>query len=225
MKSYSSMDIIAENILKKELQTKKEETEAKEQKRKRDVEHEKEVQKRKDKELQTINKKIAYLNDEKTNLLTRIEEYKNPIAISFIGDESVLADKYISLKEKTKTVQNDRDTIRVNTLSITQIFLTKLSATLFFIFILIRLASENTELIESFVFVSIFQSIFGASMMTLYIDLVLQDYPLVIAISYIIAISFKNYDSFYLNSTRTKLFTAFGFFIIGLFVSSMLFSY
>lgn len=225
MRPFSSLNIIAENLLKKDEQSKQAEREAEEKRRSEDLEHEKRTQKLNEKEVQVINKKIDFLNSEKENLMNCIDESVNPLVISFIGDENVVADKYIHLKNKIEAVQNDRNNIRVNSLSITQIFLAKLSATLFFIFILIRLASENTELIESFVFISIFQNIFGASMMTLYIDLVLQDYPLVIAISYIIAISFKNYDSFYLNTTRTKLFFTFGFFIAGLFVSSMLFSY
>lgn len=225
MRPFSSVNIIAENLLKKDEQLQQEKREAEEKTLKEKIEHEKNVQKLKEKELLIINKKVDFLNDERADVLTRIENCVNPIAISFIGDENIVADKYIHLKNKIQIVQNDRDNIRAVSLNITQIMLAKLSATLFFIFLLIRLASENTELIESFVFISIFQGIFGISMMTLYIDLVLQDYPLVIAISYIIAISFKNYDSFYLNSTRTKLFFAFGFFVMGLFVSSMLFSY
>ncbi|WP_428739384.1 hypothetical protein [Sulfurimonas sp.] len=225
MRPFSSINILRENLIQQNAEHEQRKQQLEEQKLKDKIEHEKQVQKLKEKEQEMIHKKIAFLDEEKNNILSRIKECHTPVVISFLGNENAVADKYIQLKKQIQTVEIARDEMKAISLSILQIFLAKLSATLFFIFLLVRLASENTELLENFVFISIAQMLFGESMMTLYIDLVLQDFPLVIAISYIIAISFKSYKNFYLNTTRTKLFIAFGVFIFGMFLSSILFAY
>jgi hypothetical protein len=225
MRPFRSLSIIANNIIKQDVKLQQEQREAAEKKHQEDIEYEKRAQKLKEQDRKMLKEKITFLEKERNDLLKHIEDYTNSVTISFIGEEEVVADEYIYLKDTIQTVTQSRDNTRVNSLTKVQILLAELAATAFFIFILIRLASENDDLLYSFVFLSIFQGIFGESMMTLYADLVLQDYPLVLAISYIIAISFKDYDSFYSTKIRKKLFYALGFFIIGLFVSSMLFSY
>lgn len=96
---------------------------------------------------------------------------------------------------------------------------------IFFIFILTRLAADNISLLESFVMLSVFRELYGVSKISLFADMVLQDYLIVLAISFIIAVSFKNSEAFFDAKLKTKLLYGFGIGIVGLFISSMLFTY
>ena len=133
--------------------------------------------------------------------------------------------KYVELKDRVETARSNMLENRASVVNIWYILLAKMSGTLFFIFILIRLAGEERDLIASFTFIPIFRMIFGYSDMLLFIDFFFQDIFIVTAISFLIAFGFKNYSSFFENETRTNLYLLFGFSILGLFLSSMLFAY
>lgn len=225
MKNYNYLKALSENFFKDESQRKQEERDSEEINRQNDLDYEERSMKLQKKEQDLAKKKIVIFKEEESVLLEDIKCTKSPVNINFDGNEDLVADRYIHLKKSIPILEIKRDEIRAESLSKAQIILAEFAATAFFIFILTRLAADNIDLIKSFVFVSTFENLYGLSTMTLYADMVLQDYPIVLAISYIAAISFKNNDGFFHPKLKTKLLYAFGFFIIGLFVSSMLFSY
>jgi hypothetical protein len=179
----------------------------------------------KDEEREKRTKKIEYLEAKQTNLLSNIRNIKNPVVISFSADEQIAGKKYKELKNKVDATRLELLNIRHSVLKPWQIFLTKVCTTVFFIFILSRLAGENKELIESLTFIDVFQNLLQYSKISLFLDFLLQDLFIVASISYAIAMTMKNSTTFLRPETKTTLFWALGFSAIGLFISSMLFSY
>lgn len=225
MRPSSSIKIISDNKVKKDKHLKAQNLEAENRKREIELENSKKEQKLKEENDLLVKRKVNYLEEEKRKSLEDIQQIKNPVVISFAGDESLAGYKYVELKQRVHVSRSNMLEARVEVLNPWYIWFAKLSGTLFFIFILTRLAGEERDLIASFTFITIFQSILGETDMTLFIDFFCQDIPLVTAISFLIAVGFKDYENFYENKTRTNLYILFGMSICGLFLSSMLFAY
>jgi len=221
MKHFS----IKPNILKSEFERKQDERNGATRDREANIDYEHVSIGLTHKEKEVVAKKIEILQDEERIVLQKIKDLKSPVKIYASQEDDKHARRYRYLRELIPVVEKRRDDLRASSLSHTQIVLAEFAATTFFMFILIRLAAENLDLIESFVSLTFFQSVYGMSKLTLYADMVLQDYPAVLAISYITAISFKDSKAFYDASLKTKLFYAFGIGLIGLFFSSLMFSY
>ena len=225
MRAKSAISIISDNKQKRDEKIRAKNFEESNKKKEVELENLKKEEELKNEERKIKKRQLDYLVEEKNKLLNAINELKNPVVISFSADESVAGSKYIELKSKVENTRQKLLESRTKVISFQYILLAKFSATLFFLFILIRLSAENIELIESFVFLTIFQSILGSNNMALFLDLFLQDIPLISAISFVIAIGFKDYKSFFEDKTRTNLYILFCISVIGLFLSSMLFSY
>jgi len=225
MRTTSSIEIINGNKAKKEERKKVQDLEVLNKQKEINLENEKKAQKLKEEKNLLVKEQIKYLENEREESIQSIQKIKNPVIISFSGDEALAGMKYVELRERVEIARSNMLDARESIANIWYILLAKVSGTLFFIFILIRLAGEERDLIASFTFIPIFRMLFGESDMSLFIDFFLQDIPLVTAISFLIAFGFKNYSGFFENETRTNLYLLFGFSILGLFLSSMLFAY
>lgn len=225
MRTSSTLDILSQNKQKRNEQIKDENLQKQNKQKEFELENEKKAQKLKEEKRALKEEHINYLEDEKIRMQEDIQRIKNPVTISFSGDEAVAGRKYVQLKNKVEIISEERLQARTKALNIKYIFFIKLAATLLFVFILMRLAGEEQDLIASFTYISVFTLLIGENNMALFFDFVVQDIALVSAIAFAIAASFKDYDGFYETKTRTKLFVLFGFSLIGLFVSAMLFAY
>lgn len=225
MKTYNKMKMLIDNLFKEEQQLKQEQREHKQYDRKNTLEYDTKSLELQVKEQEIAQRKITVLKAEEELLLEDIQALQSSINISFNANEELLADRYVYLKNSIPDLESQRDTLRAQTLSKTQIILAEFSAMIFFIFIITRLAADNITLLESFVVLSLFRDLYGSSMMSLFADLVAQDYLIVLAISFIAAVSYRNSAAFFDARLKTKLLYAFGIGVVGLFISSMLFSY
>ena len=225
MKNYNHYKTLAVNLFKEEQQLKKERREYDQNNRQFNLDYDEKSLELQKQEQDLAQRKITVFKEEEKLLLDEIQDMQFPVNINFDGNEDLVADRYIYIKNIIPDVEKKRDKLRAQTLTKAQIILAEFAAMIFFIFILTRLAVDNVNLLEGFVLLTLFRDLYGYSMMTLFADMVAQDYLIVLAISYITAISFKDNDAFYDTKLKTKLLYSFGFFVIGLFVSSMLFSY
>lgn len=217
------LSIISNNIEMRNRELKQKQVEQDNKQKEIELENAKKSEKLRVEERELKNRHIDYLETQRQKLKQELKEYKNPVVISFSSDEFTSGKKYLELKDKVESTRAKMLEARTNIISSWYIFFSKIGATLFFIFILIRLSSGNEELIESFTFLTVFQNILGEE--ALFLDFFFQDIPLISAISFLIAVGFRDYDSFFTKKTRTNLYIAFVISIFGLFISSMLFSY
>ena len=225
MKNYNHYKTLAVNLFKEEQQLKKERREYDQNNRQFNLDYDEKSLELQKQEQDIAHRKITIFKEEEKLLLDEIQDMQFPVNINFDGNEDLVADRYIYIKNIIPNVEKKRDKLRAQTLTKAQIILAEFAAMIFFIFILTRLAVDNINLLEGFVLLTLFRDLYGYSMMTLFADMVIQDYLIVLAISYIAAISFKDNEAFYDTKLKTKLLYSFGFFVVGLFVSSMLFSY
>lgn len=225
MKTYNKIKSLTNSLFKEELQLQKEQREHHASSRKNDLEYEEKSLELQKKEQDLASRKIKIFKEEEKLLRKDISELPAPVQINFDGNEDLVANRYIYLKNSIPGMEQERDNLRAQTLTKTQIILAEFAAMVFFIFILTRLAADNISLLESFVVFSAFRDLYGISMMSLFADMVVQDYLIVLAISFITAISFKNSDAFFDAKLKTQLLYGFGIGVIGLFISSLLFSY
>jgi len=225
MSTYNKIKLLTNGLFKEEFQLKQEQREHHANTRQNDLEYEKKSLNLQKQEQELAHKKIEIFKKEEKLLLDDIAQLHTPVQINFESNEELVANRYIYLKNTIPKMEEERDALRAKTLTKTQIILAEFAAMIFFIFILTRLAAENISLLESFVMLSVFRELYGVSKISLFADMVLQDYLIVLAISFIIAVSFKNSEAFFDAKLKTKLLYGFGIGIIGLFISSMLFSY
>lgn len=225
MRAKSVLSIISKNREKQVNEDKAKRQEELNKRKELELVNAKKAQELKEQERELKDKELAYLENKKSQILDEMKEFKNPFLVSFSGDELIAGAKYIELKNKVERVRKQMHESRSKVIDSKYILLSKLSATLFFIFILVRLTAENRELIESFTFINIFQSVLGESDFPLMLDFFAQDTFLISAISFAIALGFRDYKSFFEKDTRTKLYILFCSSIVGLFCSSLLFSY
>ena len=225
MSTYNKIKSLTNSLFKEELELQQEQREHHANSRQNDLEYEKKSLHLQKQEQELAYKKIEIFKEEEKLLLDDIAQLHAPVQINFESNEELVANRYIYLKNNIPRMEEERDALRAKTLTKTQIILAEFAAMIFFIFILTRLAADNISLLESFVTLSVFRELYGVSKISLFADMVLQDYLIVLAISFIIAVSFKNSEAFFDAKLKTKLLYGFGIGIVGLFISSMLFTY
>ena len=195
-----------------------------EQERLDDIEYEKRSIKLEMLEKEVAEEKIEITKEKEKVLLQRINDNKFPVNSNFIGNEDTVAQRHYYLQRKVASLTKQRDSFREKLLPNSTIILAELAAVVSFIFILSRLAAENITLVEPLVFIEVLQSLYGYSEMTLYQDMVFQDFPIVLSMSYIAAVAFKDTDAFYSQKVKIRMYYVFITSMVGLFISSLLFS-
>ncbi len=216
---------INESISSFIIENKEQKRKSKEDNRQSDIDYEKRSLKFKEKETDVAKEKVEVLKEKETFILKEKDKLENPVNVNFTGNEDLVADRFVFLKEAIANLEIQIALKRVNTITKSQLVVLEFTATVTFIFILSRLAVENIDLLKMFVLVSTFQDIYGYSDMAFYADMVVQDYGIMLSSSYFLAVIFMENEDFYTSDTKIKMFYAFCVFAIGLLISSLLFSY
>ena len=145
------------------------------------------------------------------------------VVCNFNSDYETASLKYYLLKEEVEGAHARLLNIRASVLSYWQIIALKVSVAMLFIVIIMRLIGENTLLLESFTYVVLFQLIFDG-ITALVLDFFIQDVALISAISTAISLLYKDSDYMYSKDVINHSTYVFIGSIVGLFVSSVLYS-
>ena len=222
-----TMSLIATQMLKNSNQLKKE----------KELQNAKDKELANERELQRIEKAIAqkgekralvdseikYQEDGIKKALRGISELESPIVCNFNSDFQTASLKYYKLKTEIEDAHARLLNIRASVLSYWQIIALKASVAILFIVIIMRLIGENTLLLESFTYVVLFQ-LMHDGIIALVLDFFIQDVALISAISTAISLLYKDSDYMYSKDVTKHSTYVFIGSIVGLFVSSILYS-